>query len=508
MKKTWIRGLPGLALIAGAVACNTDNLTTANKNPNSPTSAPPGAVFASATINSVRRWIGFGGTAVLVQQFSSVNYPTNDSYISLQADGTSGNFTNTYTNDLPDFRQVIAAGTKASQPAIFGPAMVMQTWDFANLTDQWGDIPYSEALSADSGVVTPAYDAQKDIYAGFFTTFKAAAGAMAGATAGAPGLGSSDPIYNGDLSKWRRFNNSLHVRYAMRLINVDPTTANAELTAAFADAGGVFQSNADNAKLTWPGDGVFDNPQASGVKSRLDVRIAKTLTDLMSNDPRIKVYGTPVVDSSVYHNGYGGEPSGLTSDSASKWFRLSSWPGAIFGPGVTSYGTYGTSAGLKQPSYIMTYSELMFLRAEAAERGLGGVPHGEAAADYNAAIQASMAQWGVTDVAAINAFLASPNIAYKGGVDGLKQIATQNWIALFSNSAEVWSVWRRTCQPSTVVPGPATIVPYVPRRYYYATTEALVNATNLNAAIARQGPDNFATRIYWDSKPTAAPTCQ
>jgi SusD/RagB-like outer membrane lipoprotein len=508
MTKTWIRGLTGLALITGAVACSTDNLTNANRNPNSPTSAPPGALFTNATVTSVRRWVVFGNVAVLTQQFSSVNYPTVDSYISLQADGTSGTFTGTYTSDLPDFAKVIDAGKAAGQPGVYGPAMVMQTWDFSNLTDQWGDVPYSQALKADSGVIAPQYDPQKDIYAGFFSTFKEAVDAMAGAPSGSPTLGSADPIYGGDLAKWRRFANSLHARYAMRIVNVDAATADAELTAAFSDAGGVFQSNADNAKLTWPGDGIYDNPFASGVKSRLDVRVARTLTSLMTNDPRIRVYAMPVVDSSVYPSGYGGEPSGLTPDSAAKWFRLSSWPGAIFGPGQTSYGTYGTTAGLKTPSYIMTYAEVMFLRAEAAERGLGGVPHGEAAADYYAAIRASMAQWGVTDQTAINAFLASPDIAYKGGVDGLKQIATQNWIALYSDSPQVWAEWRRTCQPDIVVPGPAAIVPYVPRRFYYATTEALVNAANLNAAIARQGPDNFGTRIYWDSAPQNAPTCQ
>jgi hypothetical protein len=221
----------------------------------------------------------------------------------------------------------------------------------------------------------------------------------------------------------------------------------------------------------------------------------------------LPIYAMPVADSSVYKNGYGGEPSAISSDSAAKWFKLASWPGAAFGPGVTSYGVYGTSEGLKFPSFVMTYSELMFLRAEAAERGLGGLTPAEAAADYYLAIRASMAQWGVTNSAAIDAFLASPSIAYKGGVAGLKQIATQNWIALYSDSPQVWAEWRRTCQPATVVPGPTAIVPYIPRRFYYTTTEAIVNGDNLKAAIARQGPDNFATRIYWDSKPQAAPTC-
>ena len=238
MTKTW-RSLVGLAL-AAAEACSTDNITDKNRNPNNPTSAPPGALFANATVTSVRRWVSFGGTAILTQQFSSVLYPTLDSYISLQADGTSGSFTSAYTGDLSDFRQVILAGKQSSQAGIYGPAMVMQTWDFSNLTDQWGDVPYSEALKADSGIPAPKYDPQKDIYAGFFAALQQAATDMGAVVSGAPTLGSSDPIYNGNLDKWRRFANSLHVRYAMRLVNVDPTTANAELTAAFNDPGGVF----------------------------------------------------------------------------------------------------------------------------------------------------------------------------------------------------------------------------------------------------------------------------
>jgi len=508
MNETWIRGLTGLALMTGVVACNTSDITTANRNPNNPTTSPSGALFTSATAASVRRWVGFGGAAIITQQLANTTYPTADSYISLQADGTSGTFNGAYTNDLADFRQVVLQGKAAGQAGVYGPALVMQTWEFSYLTDQWGDVPYSEAAKADSGIVTPKYDAQKDIYAGFFVTLDEAAAAMAAATPGAPGLGAADPIYGGDIAKWRRFGNSLHARYALRLVNVDPATADAELKAAFADAGGVLQSNADNAKLVWPGDGVSDNPFADNLKQRDDARLARTMTSLMTNDPRIRVYGQPVVDSSAYPGGYGGMPAALTQDSANAWYRKASRPGTIFYPGVTSYGTFGTSAGLATPSYLMTYAELMFIKAEAAERGLGGVPHGEAATDYYNAIQASMEQWGVTDAAAISAFLADPAIVYKGGVEGLKQIATQKWIALFSDDAQAWAEWRRTCQPANVIPGPNTIVPYIPRRYYYSTTEASVNAANLNAAIARQGPDDFGTRIYWDTKPTNAPTCQ
>jgi hypothetical protein len=92
MTKIW-RGLLAAALVAGGVGCNTDNLASANQNPNSPTSAPAGALFANATVTSVRRWAVFGSVAVLTQHFSSVLYPTVDSYVSLDASSTSGTFT-------------------------------------------------------------------------------------------------------------------------------------------------------------------------------------------------------------------------------------------------------------------------------------------------------------------------------------------------------------------------------------------------------------------------------
>ena len=117
-----------------------------------------------------------------------------------------------------------------------------------------------------------------------------------------------------------------------------------------------------------------------------------------------------------------------------------------------------------------------------------------------------MAQWGVTDASAINAFLANPAIAYQGGTAGLRQIAQQKWIALFSDGVEAWSEWRRTCVPATVKPGPAAVINTVPRRYQYSTREHSVNATNVDEAVARQGTDAFTTRMYWDSQPTAAPT--
>ncbi|HET7622334.1 MAG TPA: SusD/RagB family nutrient-binding outer membrane lipoprotein [Gemmatimonadaceae bacterium] len=504
-----------LLLGVGVAACNPESLTRQNTDPNNPTDAPPGPVFTNAVRNAVNRWLGSGydmnQTSFVTQQLAQTTYPTVDSYVDLQAASTSGTFDGAYSTELSNLEKVIEKGEALERPSIYGPAEVMQAWVYGYVTDSYGDVPYSEALRADKpdGAVTPKYDPQKDIYAGLLQSLGDAATAMAGASSAAEGLGSADIIYDGDLEKWQRFANSLRARLALRLVNVDEATASTELAAAFAGPGGVFQSNADNATLVWPGDGVYDNPWTNANKGRDDRRMSRTLMNILiaSDDPRTGVYAQPVEDSTVYPNGYGGMPNGLLQDSSSKWFSLASRPGLAFYPGVTSYGTFGTSAGLATPSYVMTYAEVMFIKAEAAQRGLGGLSPADAEANYKAAITASLQQWGITDATTINNFLAEPEIAYKGGVDGLKQIAVQKWVALFTDGGQAWAEWRRTCQPTTLVPGPAAIVNYIPRRFFYSTREASVNAESMQAAIARQGPDNFGTRVYWDSNPSAAPTC-
>jgi len=503
-------------VLGGAEACNNDKLTEINTNPNNPTDAPVGPVFTQAVVTAIPPWMNnIRQSGLVVEQTAEVQYPDEDRYVRLDAGSTGGLLTNPYRLELEDFQQVINKGEALKRPATYGPALAMQIWDLAYMTDTFGDIPWSQALKADSGIFQPKYDTQQAVYTAMFAQLTKAATDMAASVAGEPGLSSADPIYGGDLSKWQKFANTLHARLAMRIVNVDPATANTELSKAFAGPGGTFTSNADNGQLKYPGDGVFDNPIAANLKSRDDFRMSQTLMNLMLglNDPRVPIYATPTVD---FTNGkpvaqYAGMPNGLLTDSAGKFFNIASRPGLIFYPGATAYGTLGGN-GAKQPVVFLTFEELQFIKAEAAERSLGGLTPGAAAGFYNAGITASMQRWsayiGATQISAaqIATYLAQPSVAYKGGVEGLKQIATQKYIALFTDGYTAWAEWRRTCQPATVKHGPSTIVPYIPRRFYYPTAETSANGSSVNDAIAHQGPDNFQTPVWWDTKPSAAPT--
>jgi hypothetical protein len=501
----------GAALALGVSACNPDDLTNINVNPNAPLEAPPSATFTSAARVAAARWLGttydLRQTSLTAQHLAEVQYPETDQYQRLAAGFTSLTFGASYYSELADLQGVVRTAEAADDPGLYAPALVLRTWVFGYLTDSWGDVPYKDAFKGDSSAagLAPAYDPQQEIYADFFVTLDRATKALAAAPASSVNLGQADPVYGGNFTRWERFSNSLRARHAMRLANVDPATARTQFVAAVNAPGGLFASNADNALFKWPGDGVYDNPWAVNFQTRNDHRISTRLmgellgeaASTADDDPRVAVYARPTSASATNPAlpRYVGLENALEHSQAVPQLNTTSRPGIVL---------YTAGGGQSFPSFMMTYAEVSFLKAEARERGW--ITTGTAAQYYEDGIRASMDQWGVTSAAAITAFLAQPRIAYKGGVEGLKQIARQKWVALFTDGGQAWAEWRRTCQPSTVRPGPAAILNEVPRRLQYSTTELSVNAANVAAAVARQGPDEFLTRIYWDKNPTAAPT--
>jgi hypothetical protein len=136
------RLLGGLALLAASLGCNSDALTTVNDNPNNPTDAPPGPLFTSAVANGVRRWMGgydFTETSAVVQHLAMNQYTDEDRYAGLRASATTGNLDGAYANELQDLRQLVVKGQAQSAPGIWGPARVMQSWEFQVMTVAFGD---------------------------------------------------------------------------------------------------------------------------------------------------------------------------------------------------------------------------------------------------------------------------------------------------------------------------------------------------------------------------------
>jgi Starch-binding associating with outer membrane len=477
----------GVTLALSLSACN-DRLTDLNVNPNGPTDVDAEYLFpqgVSSVVGVLRgEWFDLRMTSLWAQHYAAIQYVEDGDTYEVRPSVVELVWS-LYPAGLEDLTQAADKATALGNTNKAGPAKIMKLWTLGVLTELWGDIPFSEANNVDKegGTTTPKYDAQQAIYTAIFADLKSAHDEMGTGT----GYGAADPIYGGSVSGGRKFANSLRARHAMRLSKVDEPKARAELAAALA--AGVFTSNADDAKLVWPGGGNASPLHANaappdGTGSRDDHRVSKTLVDTLKSlsDPRLAVYAQ-CTDESEAAGGceYVGVPNGLSNaDAALLGFtRTSKLGSAFFAP--------------QAPSWLMSYPEVLFIQAEAAQRGW--ITTGTAASFYNAGITASLEQWGIS-AANIAIYLAQPQVAYNP-LTGFTQIALQKWIALYGQGSDAWAEYRRTGVPDLKA-GPAAIIPTVARRLTYPVSEQSFNKANLDAAIAAQGGAALTNRVWWD----------
>ena len=365
-----------------------------------------------------------------------------------------------------------AAATYGSNKNQIAIARIIKANYIKLLTDAVGDIPYFNALKGNSGVISAPYDKQQDIYKDLLKELKEAVAQFDnGATV------QGDIIFGGDVTKWKKYANSLRFLLALNMGKVDATTAKSEMQAALNDPAGVISSNSDNVTIHYVG-GSFPNPFYNYyvLTQRLDYAVSKTMTDQLSStgDPRLNVYAQTTK----------GFPYGLTRDNAVAFANANSDWAKIFNENYRQTNS---------PLSVITAGAMDLARAEAAQRGLTTE---SASALYAAGIQASFDQWGLGSAAT---FLASGAIALTGGASDLQKIATQEWVAWFPNGLEAWDVWRRTGYP-TLTPAPGLSA--IPRRMVYGANDYAYNASNVSDAAARYTvngqPDSQYARIWWD----------
>jgi hypothetical protein len=412
------------------------------------------------------------------QSFAKIQYIDEDRY-RLRSTTIDAHWAGFYGDALQDFQKIIEQGDSLSRPNWVAIGSIMQQWTFQVITDTWGDVPYSEALQGAANT-RPKYDAQKDIYYGMMAKLATASSII---QPSGVSFGSEDGIYGGDMIAWRKFSNSLRARMAMRISNVDPNKAKTEFLAALAAPGGVFTSNDDNAGLHYSGAVPSDNPIYAVFHEgqRYDQVISKTMVDSLKNlnDPRLQVYADPAPHGCAEGGVYCGYPNGTVTASD---FQALSPIGAAFKEDPTA------------PSWLMTYSEVLFLQAEAAAKGwIAGDP----ATYYRAAIRASMEQHGISD-AAINTYLAQPSVAYAG----LRSIYMQKWIALYGNGPEQFASWRRETvnggqHAPYLTPAPNATPSVIPFRVFYPASEQSTNQENWAAAVTANGGATLNDMPVW-----------
>ena len=506
-----------LSLIVAVSSC-TGDFEEINTDVRRPTEVDPGYILTGIQGDLMNNYVYTSSlneneTGTMAQYFAKHLYTDENVY-----DFRGGMF-NTYWNrryhnmyrmrealkmiDTPPYN-LESDEVKANQRAILE---ILEIWTWTQLTDQFGDIPYSDALGTLENL-QPSYDKQSEIYPDLINRIDEA---LASIDVSVASFGSADIILNGDMSRWVTFANSLKLRMGMRIIDANASVGEKAVTEAIA--GGVIGSNADNISFKFA-DETFRSPlrRNNGEAAWNDIVICKSFTDVVNEraDPRreFQMYAWGYDYSSYYGDsfstdGFDGFP--LTDDS---YIELGAKMNPVLGwdwsPGLYDWAFLGWNfryadefADENWDYLIVDYAEVLFLQAEAVERGLFA---GSAEAYYNQAITASMEYWSV-DPAAIATYLAQPNVAYTtAATTWQEKIGMQKYIAFFPYSSEAFSELRRLDYPQLNRPSKNDVLlPEVANRMIYPQDEVLLNSTNTAIAIDGIGGENSLTaKVWWD----------
>jgi hypothetical protein len=390
---------------------------------------------------------------------------------------------------LRDVRNMINAAEAAGQSNYVGIGLIMRSYIFSQLTDLYGDIPYTQAVKASEGIVLPSYDTQESIYTAMLADLKKANTLLGSTNETIDG----DILYSGNITKWKKFANSLSLRLLMRI------SAKKNVQSQFSEIINnpsqfpIFENNSDNAAITYLAAFPNQFPQATNrVGSFKEFTLSKTLADSLNayQDPRIIVFGRPTEESaSTATPLYAGLPNGLSDVDALNYGNNGR---AISYVGTLWFEECITARGIKiAKGVMMTYPELQFILAEASQKGLIS---GTALTYYENGVKASFDYF---DTKMPDTYLTQSAVSLSSG-NPLVKIATQKWISLFYHSMEAWADWRRSGLPE-LKPGQSNLNgDRIPSRFLYPLSEQALNATNLSAAISRQGADDINTKIWWD----------
>ncbi len=426
--------------------------------------------------------------------------------------------------------QNLTAGN-AAYTNLYNVGTIMKVINIARLTDNYGDVPYSEALQAKSAITLPKYDTQQAIYTGMLTELETALKNLDVNKAGP----TADLMFGGDVAKWKKFGYSLMLRLAMHMTKVDEATAKTWAEKAYA--GGLMTSIADNAVVKTDNSTGNGNNTTGALRVADDyreVRWSKTFIDYLkaTADPRISAIAE--VSQAGYANNSNqdlagdntaavqiGLPNGYDLNGGpTDISKHPQYPGASgTGTDIAGVGKYSrprTSIYLDRSgvNFIMTYAETELLLAEAKVRGwsVGSTSAAEHYANGLTASIASLAQFNAaaasdaaikTAIAALPAYLTANPLNTSSTTASLKQINEQIWVthSITFNFIEAWINWKRSSYPQLT---PVTFANNftggtIPRRIPYKASEASTNPTNMNLAVSRLSAGNtFTSRTWWD----------
>ena len=541
-KKNIINKLIVAPLVMGFMSC-TGNYMDINSNPYQPGDLTPDdyalgsamSNLASTVISSDVNTAQFtdcllGGPLGGYFADSNAGWSNTISNFNATNDWTrvfliSDRIISTLYGNLSTVKQV---SENTNNPVPYAIAQIIKVAAMSRVTDAYGPIPYSKI--GQDGKITIPYDTQEEVYNAFFKELDESIEVLT-ENRNAALVASADFVYSGNVQKWVKFANTLRLRLALRVSNVDPALAQTQAKAALTDPAGLMQSQDDNMKQTpkrqyiaggneniyallfsWTGNAVLSKEMERAYKNQAlkegAAADAVTFNENSENcylDPRCEVLWfrptpfdsltTSPLPTENLKRDFNGVMNGETNVGGSYLNRYSANRCILSSDAMNKDYWWN----LAREIVWMGYAESLFLKAEAALRWPSLVDE-TAEALYLKGIKASM------DYYEIDADKANEYISHLDGVkafaggskeEQLEQIITQKWIAVFPNGNEGWAEVRRTDYP----------------RYLLAP----VNGNNSNGEVAsgklikrinypnsesrnpnKPGNVNQGSRVWWD----------
>ncbi|WP_421825432.1 SusD/RagB family nutrient-binding outer membrane lipoprotein [Larkinella sp.] len=360
----------------------------------------------------------------------------------------------TYTDVLKNLEVAItiAQSTQPVNTNAVAQCKIMKAFAYSQTSLLWGDIPFTEA--ATGTVDLPKFDKQADVLNGCIALLDEATAQIDPAGKGI--IAPNDLYYGGDMTKWRKFANSLKLRILFSMVDADPTKAAAirQLLAA----GNLISATTDAMQFQYYNQPGRQNPRFSftaifrgGVQS--DWYASKVVYDLLAslNDPRIPYF---------FQAGPGA--------SANEFVALNTTEG--YTPKSSLVHMNLLKPDLPEVSF--SYSEQLLLEAESIARGFAPGGFDLATQRMRAGVRASLVSFGVP---------AAQSDAYANQLPALTAanhrtvLAQQQYLDLFMRPVEGWVQLRRSGAlgqeiPAMTTPAGAPVAGLV-RRLLYRSEE-------------------------------------
>jgi hypothetical protein len=360
-----------------------------------------------------------------------------------------------------------AGGSEAGNYHTLGIAQILSAYNLAILTDLMGDVPWSEALKP--GIIfTPVLDKQADIYTSIFSLLDEAITNLDKESL-FPTLGTQDLIYGGNAELWKKFAYGLKARYTMRLSLRTPSYSD---VISFADKS--FQSRAEQARFNYNGN-TSSSPFYRLFQDRDYYGASQSLHDKLveRSDPRDNVFFIPYPGTG---NTLVFAPNGTTNQVQ----------------GMYSISAISTNTA---PTYLLSYHEIEFLKAEAYVR-LNDLTNAEAS--LKNAITAAFQKVNIGLTAEEAAGYYESNVKPRFTANPLSEVMNQKYIAFYEEEAiEAYNDYRRLWAMGNNVihlnnPRNVTLFPL---RYSYGSEDVTTNQ-NVRTAYG-DGTYVYSENVWW-----------